>query len=427
MALPNDELICSICLSTFKDPVMLNCGHNYCRGCINLALNNRSRPYSCPECRAQFLQRPVLLGNRKLSNIIQYLQKHSQEKLQNSLLDLTRKREATKKRVESLNKQRGKIQETSDILEKTMDMFFKMIIKDIKNFRKTALREISRKREHALMQVSRSIQDLEIRKNELSRKIQETQEMLNMADTTTFLQQEPDTEDGYLQSVSAEIHLDEKPINLIVKRCLSSVNATLSEVMTSNPGPKASDILLDVKTACNYIRVSPDCRSASYVSVDQGYQERSERFNVCQVLSTCSSSAQQYWEVDVSKAKEWIVGVAYHSIDRKTLDEDAYIGFNEKSWCLENRNGLSALHNKVRDNVTVKSPVELLGVYVDYDSGIISFYQLNDYIRHLYSFSATFTEGLHAAFYVFPDSCFTIQKREPRAKAGFPKRLSLVW
>ncbi|XP_075687700.1 E3 ubiquitin-protein ligase TRIM62-like [Rhinoderma darwinii] len=419
MALLRDELSCSICLNVYTDPVMLNCGHNFCQECIGRALdtNNGSRTYTCPECRAEFQQRPVLLRNLKLCNIIQHLQEASRKKLQHSLLDLTTKIETTERKVESLKEQKSKIQETSDALRNGINSFFKVIIKEMKTMRKAVLSEISRKKGHALMKVSKSIQELEIKKDELSRKIRETQEMLRVADPITVLRQAPEIEDRRHPGDSEAIYLDETPINFIIKKCLSSMIGTLSELINEIPCPKSSDILLDVATACNYILVSRDRKSATHISVDQGYLDRPERFMACQVLSTCSfSSGRHYWEVDVNKAKEWIIGVAHHNMDRKTLANNAYIGYNDKSWGLEyryclsdNRYCLSAHHNDVTEEVTFNFPVDLLGVYLNYDSGLISFYQLGDPIRHLYSFSATFTESLHAAFYVFPDSCIKIR------------------
>lgn len=29
-----EELTCAICLDYFEDPVSIECGHNFCRGCL---------------------------------------------------------------------------------------------------------------------------------------------------------------------------------------------------------------------------------------------------------------------------------------------------------------------------------------------------------------------------------------------------------
>nr|XP_033818672.1 E3 ubiquitin/ISG15 ligase TRIM25-like [Geotrypetes seraphini]XP_033818673.1 E3 ubiquitin/ISG15 ligase TRIM25-like [Geotrypetes seraphini] len=66
-----EELNCSICLSTYQDPVLLSCGHNFCQGCIEKAWDNQnSKTYTCPECRMKFNKRPRLKKNRKLCNIV---------------------------------------------------------------------------------------------------------------------------------------------------------------------------------------------------------------------------------------------------------------------------------------------------------------------------------------------------------------------
>uniref|UniRef100_A0A4W3GKB2 RING-type domain-containing protein n=1 Tax=Callorhinchus milii TaxID=7868 RepID=A0A4W3GKB2_CALMI len=43
-------LICAICLDFFTDPVILGCGHNFCRSCITRSWEKQENR-SCPECR----------------------------------------------------------------------------------------------------------------------------------------------------------------------------------------------------------------------------------------------------------------------------------------------------------------------------------------------------------------------------------------
>ncbi|KAM4034637.1 E3 ubiquitin/ISG15 ligase TRIM25-like [Anomaloglossus baeobatrachus] len=66
-----DELACSICLNIFSDPVLLTCGHNFCRVCIDRVLESQEETelYSCPDCRREYLKRPALQSNLKLCNI----------------------------------------------------------------------------------------------------------------------------------------------------------------------------------------------------------------------------------------------------------------------------------------------------------------------------------------------------------------------
>ncbi|XP_068100488.1 histone lysine acetyltransferase CREBBP-like [Hyperolius riggenbachi] len=66
-----EELLCSICLDIYTDPVTLRCSHSFCRVCIATVLDTQkgSHHYKCPECRTKFPKRPTLGRNRKLCNI----------------------------------------------------------------------------------------------------------------------------------------------------------------------------------------------------------------------------------------------------------------------------------------------------------------------------------------------------------------------
>ncbi|XP_067413599.1 zinc finger protein RFP-like isoform X3 [Emydura macquarii macquarii] len=65
-----DEATCSICLSYFKDPVSLDCGHNFCRACISQCWEGSDADTSCPQCRETFAQR-TLRPNRPLANFVE--------------------------------------------------------------------------------------------------------------------------------------------------------------------------------------------------------------------------------------------------------------------------------------------------------------------------------------------------------------------
>lgn len=48
---PQEELICPICLEYFQDPVSIECGHNFCRGCLRHSAEQGGGCFPCPECR----------------------------------------------------------------------------------------------------------------------------------------------------------------------------------------------------------------------------------------------------------------------------------------------------------------------------------------------------------------------------------------
>ncbi|XP_014339837.1 E3 ubiquitin-protein ligase TRIM8-like [Latimeria chalumnae] len=70
-----EELNCSICLDIYKNPILLSCGHNFCKHCIEDVWESQAAKgtYSCPECCAEFRQKPPLQRNLKLCNVIERL------------------------------------------------------------------------------------------------------------------------------------------------------------------------------------------------------------------------------------------------------------------------------------------------------------------------------------------------------------------
>lgn len=63
-----EELTCSICLSTFDSPVTIPCGHNFCQDCL---LATWKETYSCPQCRTHFATKPELKKNTVLSTVVE--------------------------------------------------------------------------------------------------------------------------------------------------------------------------------------------------------------------------------------------------------------------------------------------------------------------------------------------------------------------
>ncbi|XP_062978489.1 zinc finger protein RFP-like [Elgaria multicarinata webbii] len=70
-----EEATCSICLEYFRDPVMVTeCGHNFCRACLNQCWGEKDTEASCPECRGTF-QKENLKPNRQLAKITEIAKK----------------------------------------------------------------------------------------------------------------------------------------------------------------------------------------------------------------------------------------------------------------------------------------------------------------------------------------------------------------
>ncbi|KAM9329461.1 E3 ubiquitin-protein ligase TRIM39-like [Gastrophryne carolinensis] len=513
------ELECSVCLSIYTDPVTLKCGHNFCRVCIDRVLETQERSgrYSCPECREKFQERPELIRNLKLRNIIENVlstesdqsevrfyctycidspvpavkscllceaslckkhfkfhskspehvltdpstvlgnrkcfehkkmleyyctedsvcicvscyvngehQGHQMESLdkaserkKKALKDVLQKvsirRKETEGRVRSLQENRKEAQQkATDMCERVTALFRELRIQ-VTELEKRVLSEVSRQEQQASLSLSHLIQQLEIKKDELSRKMHHIEELCNTTDPLTLLQ-EPDTGDlcDTEEGGNEDRETHDKTLSDggdLDMSLLSQQFHTLSDIIREvNVGiymEGAADILLDVDTAHNNLHISHDRKTVSYVGANQNLPETPKRFkNYAQVLSSCSfSSGRHYWEVDVGGACWWIIGMCYPSIDREAIFQSV-IGRNNKSWALRRiHNKMSVLH----DGKVTPLPALISGnkvrINLDYEAGKISFYESGNPSRHLHTFTATFTEPLHAGLRVWKESC----------------------
>ncbi|XP_072892095.1 zinc-binding protein A33-like [Hemitrygon akajei] len=64
------EVTCPVCQDLFRDPVRLECEHNFCRSCIGGLWGEMESGFRCPECRETFPQLR-LKSNRLLANIVE--------------------------------------------------------------------------------------------------------------------------------------------------------------------------------------------------------------------------------------------------------------------------------------------------------------------------------------------------------------------
>ncbi|XP_044839871.1 tripartite motif-containing protein 10-like isoform X1 [Mauremys mutica] len=69
-----EETKCPICLEYLMDPVTIDCGHNFCRGCITryceMWTEGDYDPLCCPSCRAR-IRKGALRNNYQLANIVE--------------------------------------------------------------------------------------------------------------------------------------------------------------------------------------------------------------------------------------------------------------------------------------------------------------------------------------------------------------------
>ncbi|XP_073506410.1 E3 ubiquitin/ISG15 ligase TRIM25-like [Phyllobates terribilis] len=626
------ELECSVCLTLYTDPVTLRCGHNFCRVCIDQNLNTQDGDgvYSCPECREEFQERPMLKRNVTLHNIVEdflsthlpqeeingirctycvdspapavrsclhceaslcdkHLRVHSQgaehvltdpstslenrkcsvhkkileyyctedaacicvycsagehrghrvemldeasekkkkKKLRNVLQKLITKRKKTEERVQSLEEQRRKAQEKASGEAERVTALFIDIRRRVDDLEKRVLSEISRQEEKVSLPLSDVIQKLETKKDELSRKMRHMEELCNMTDPLTVLQ-EPDTgdlcdpeeeggdedtgghdggdedtgghdgddedtgghdggdeatgghdggdedrgghdggdedtgghdggdedtgghdggdedteghdggdedtggHDGSDEGTGGHDGGDEDKgghdggdedtgghdggdedtgghdggdwVAELISHLSHTLSAMIRGINVIFYVQDPADILLDVNTAGNNILISDDLKTATWTWNIQNRPETAERFQYNQVMSRRGfTSGRHYWDVEIRGSVLWSVGMCYPSIDRR--GQKSYIGNNNKSWGLYGGllydNQCSVRHDSEEIPLPHQISSDGVRICLDYEAGQLSFYALCDPIRHLHTFTAAFTEPLHAVLSV---------------------------
>ncbi|XP_068129261.1 E3 ubiquitin/ISG15 ligase TRIM25-like [Hyperolius riggenbachi] len=378
-------------------------------------LHKKILEYFCTEDAACICVSCRLDGKHK-GHKVEMLEEASEkkkERVRNDLQKTTAIKKETEKTIDSLKKCRRASQQNAANQTKRVAALLRDLRRQLDDLEKKVLAEVSKRTERISQSYDDFIQQLEVKKDKLSKKMCRLEEVLNMTDPLTVLQ-EPDRKDCYrtdkgdnygerlYKQVKDGGDLDVAGISRTLHTGLSDI---LKGVNVYCYTQDAVDILLDVNTASNKVQISDDKRTASRAEGSQNRPEIPQRFLYPQVLSSRGfSSGRHYWDVDVRASEDWIVGICYPSIDRR--EDPSLIGYNQKSWCLDREgNQYSVRHAKKGMRLPDNFSIDRVRVYVDYEAGQICFYAPCDpLMRHLHTFTTTFTEPLHAALCVWKGS-----------------------
>ncbi|KAM9299493.1 E3 ubiquitin/ISG15 ligase TRIM25-like [Gastrophryne carolinensis] len=319
---------------------------------------------------------------------------------------LLQKRAELENEVQSLLHHKNNVERrASAIKEKVNDMFLE-IQKKLDTVKETVLAEISRQETEVSNSVAVLIQQLKTKLDKLSKRVSHTEKLLLTTDPLSFLRDQGADrrrggiiKEGNQENTPGKSYKDSSVGDLEKEMIYITLMEGFSNIVNQLRGDQ-EDLLLDVDTAGNYLNISRDLRMASWAEPVNCYAQAPMRFVNNQVLSKENyTSGCHYWNVETGNTGAFRFGIAYPSIDRK---KNCLIGDNNKSWSLRRFNKkYFVMHDKKEISLPYIPANQNLGVYLDYEAGRLSFYELGDKIRHLHTFTTTFTEPLHAAFLVF--------------------------
>ncbi|XP_068579738.1 E3 ubiquitin-protein ligase TRIM21-like [Cebidichthys violaceus] len=518
--LTEDQFLCSICLDVFTDPVLIPCGHNFCKTCITQHWNVNVQ-CQCPNCKEVFKIRPELLVNTFISEmaaqfrqsaqqkassssseqqaakpgevpcdvctgtklkalksclvcLVSYCETHLEPHLTTSVLKrhqlidpvenlegrmcmehdkllelfcktdqmcvcmlctvldhknhdvvpLEEEYEGKKAELEKteaevqqmIQKRRLKIQEIKHTVELSEEDADREIADGVQVF--TALKEsversqaevidtIKEKQRKTEKQAEGFIKELEQEISELKKRSTEVEQLscsedhLHLLQSFRTLNTAPPTKNwtGVRVSPPSYEGTVRRALNQLEETLSEQMKKLLTEVELKRVQQSAVDVTLDPDTANPELILSDDGKQVHDSDVEKNLPNNPERFNRCAyVLSKQSfSSGRFYFEVQVKGKTKWDLGVARESINRKgniTLTpQNGYWTI----W-LRNQNKYGACADpSVR--LSLKSQPQKVGVFVDYEEGLVSFYDV-DAAALIYSFTGCcFTEKLYPFF-----------------------------
>ncbi|XP_042310476.1 zinc finger protein RFP-like [Sceloporus undulatus] len=408
-----EETTCSICLDYFKDPVTIECGHNFCQACLTQWWRESGTAETCPQCREKILQRN-LRPNRQLANLIEIMKKarlqgakgaegkeracgkhqeplklfckdhetsicvvcdKSKEHENHKVIPLEEASESYKDRIwnllETLKKEREKILAFKAKTEQESQVLIKATEKEK---RKTV---VAFRQMHEFLEEQEKVllSQMEETEKEISAKREEHLAILS-------------EELSFLEDLIWEVEeKNQQPASELLQNCLlDAMDGCLYFVLLFFPdvllsGPKKVNVTLDPDTAFPRLILSEDFKSVRWNKKYQALPNHPDRFNLCPfVLGRQEFSAgRYYWDVSVGCQEHWAVGVARKSVRRKgpvTVSPKCGI------WAVGNSDFppcLDGMLQKIR-------------VFLSCAEGQVAFYDV-DTQNHLYTFSGASFAG----------------------------------
>uniref|UniRef100_UPI0035901612 E3 ubiquitin/ISG15 ligase TRIM25-like isoform X1 n=2 Tax=Myxine glutinosa TaxID=7769 RepID=UPI0035901612 len=152
-------------------------------------------------------------------------------------------------------------------------------------------------------------------------------------------------------------------------------------------------LTLDSTSAHPELVLSRDLRTVTRSGSLHQYPDFPQRFDhYAQVVGVESFSLERlFWEVDVSRAEDCSVGVAYASLSRKGDGSECKLGANSMSWCIRKCDDVfTALHDGQETLLDVPG-IHQLSFYLNCDAGELMVYMG---ISLVHTFKATFNQPL---------------------------------
>ncbi|XP_006903451.1 PREDICTED: putative tripartite motif-containing protein 75-like [Elephantulus edwardii] len=449
MATVGREGECPVCLDSLRDPVFIKCGSNFCRSCIELAWEYQDVKFPCPSCK-QPHQDKMLRNNSQLRNILHeaklhhttgkrerempQCKEHSQdlnlfcEDDQSVLCHICNKDHQghNMKPLEDVtSSQRRRLRGYSLFLKKQLTLYENLCVTQKKS-EEQLNGMIAKGRQKFLFQYGIVNHSFNWQKHvcvfRLADDFKHIQQNI-LIDRMAVLEHITTYSSVRKEAVDMSVMLDDVKLLTGLKRvyvmCEDHMPLSLSSVQLREEfsflmnswymyPPREEmrknfqrQVTLDPETAHPNLVISEDKKSVTFVTGKKILLPTLKRFSISPVIlgSEAFSTGRHYWEVRVNDKPEWMVGVCAESLSRKAI-----LSSREQNghWTIQLCNDVYTAQGSVSVTLMLSEKPQGIGVYLDFELGEISFYNLST-SSHIHSFLAKFPEQLKPYFYVGRD------------------------
>uniref|UniRef100_A0A3Q0RCJ6 B30.2/SPRY domain-containing protein n=1 Tax=Amphilophus citrinellus TaxID=61819 RepID=A0A3Q0RCJ6_AMPCI len=171
----------------------------------------------------------------------------------------------------------------------------------------------------------------------------------------------------------------------VLKKTLNEEFEELFEAELMRVQQYAVDVTLDPDTANPALILSDDGKQVHCGDEEKNLPDNPERFSegVCVLGNQSFSSGRFYFEVQVKEKTKWILGVTRESVNRKEVitvnPENGY-------WTVALHKNINVAFDDPPVRLSLQFHPEKVGVFVDYEEGLVSFYDVGD-AALIYSFT----------------------------------------
>ncbi|XP_030001558.1 E3 ubiquitin-protein ligase TRIM21-like [Sphaeramia orbicularis] len=269
---------------------------------------------------------------------------------------------------------------------------FTALMESVQRSLNQLIKEIQKKQRTTEKEAEDFIKELEQEISELKKRSTEVEHLLGSEDHLHFVQRFTSVKAAPSMKTWTEVSVCPPSYEGTVVRAVSQLEDKLREEKKKVVEAELKrvqqyevDVTLDPDTAQPYLIQSDDGKQVHHGDERKNLPDKPQRFSYCPcILAKQSfSSGRFYFEVQVKGKTDWDLGVARESIDRK-----GQIIYRPQNgyWTIWLRNGdeYEALASP-RVRLSLKSGPQKVGVFVDYEEGLVSFYDVDSSLL-IYSF-----------------------------------------